>query len=121
MFLFFFMLASIAFMQFFYVVPVYLKEMFRMHEAQVGVLIALNGFIIVLVEVPLIKHLEGRFTKTALIQTGVCFIGVSYLVYSVSGLWVLGPWLSIVLVTAGEILTLPFANVLAQQRSSPIS
>jgi predicted MFS family arabinose efflux permease len=119
LFLFFFMWASIAFMQFFYVVPVYLQEVFRMHEAQIGLLIALNGFIIVLVEMPLVKHLEGRFTKTALIQAGVVFIGASYLVYSVSGLWFLGPWLSIVLVTVGEILTLPFANVLAQQRSSP--
>jgi predicted MFS family arabinose efflux permease len=118
-FLFFFMWASIAFMQFFYVVPVYLQEVFRMHEAQIGLLIALNGFIIVLVEMPLVKHLEGRFTKTGLIQAGVVFIAASYLVYSVSGLWFLGPWLSIILVTIGEILTLPFANVLAQQRSSP--
>lgn len=118
-FLFLVMLTGVAFMQFFYVVPVYLQEVFLFNEATIGTLLALNGLIIVFVEMPLVKRLEGRLKKVALIQIGTLFIGLSYLTYSIFGLWVLAPWLSIFLVTIGEIFSLPFANAIAQQRSSP--
>lgn len=110
---------AVAFMQFFYVVPVYLREVFHWSESTIGTLLALNGLIIVLVEMPVIKRMEGRYRKLAIMQIGAVFIGVAYIVYEFFGVWYLIPWISIVLVTFGEIFSLPFANAVAQQRSSP--
>lgn len=112
---------AVAFMQFFYVVPVYLREVFHWSESTIGTLLALNGLIIVLAEMPIIKRMEGRFRKLAILQIGSVFIGISYVVYALVGIWALIPWVSIVLVTLGEIFSLPFANAVAQQRSSPWS
>jgi len=54
------LLGGFAFVQFIYTFPLYYKEVIHLTEKEIGYLIALNGFIIFLLEMPLISWLLKR-------------------------------------------------------------
>jgi MFS family permease len=88
-FLFWTLVTAIVFMHLFSVFPVYLKEVWALKEHQVGLLMGLNGLIIVIYEMPLVAHLFN-------------FIG-----------WIGVLLISTLFVTFGEILFMPFSNTWA--------
>ncbi len=109
---------AIAFMQFFSVIPVYFKEHFLLNEGQIGALLALNGMLIALFEMPFVYSIEGRFRHLGLIQWGVIAVGVSFLIYLIPGAWVAVAIASVVVITLGEMLAMPFASTFAMNRST---
>ena len=109
---------AIAFMQFFSVIPVYFKEHFLLNEGQIGALLALNGMLIALFEMPFVYSIEGRFRQLGLIQLGVIAVGVSFLVYLIPGAWVAVAVVSVIIITLGEMLAMPFASTFAMNRST---
>jgi len=116
LFMLFVTVTAISFMQFFSVVPVFFREHFQFNERQIGSLLALNGLIIALGEVPLVYRIEGRFPKYLLVATGALLVGASFITFnlfpSVLGIAVL----SVVFITLGEMLNFPFANAVALER-----
>ncbi len=109
---------AIAFMQFFSVIPVFFKEQFLLNEGRIGALLALNGLIIALFEMPFIYSIEGRFRQLGLIRWGVVAVGVSYLIYVIPGAWIVIPVCSVIVITLGEMLAMPFASTYAMNRST---
>lgn len=115
-YLFFLLLAllnGIAFMQLFSTLPVFFKQEIRLDEGQIGRLMAVNGLLIALIEMPLIYLLERRFRPTRIITIGTLMIGLTYLLFN--GLGAL-PWvalLAMLMLTFGEILSLPFIATMA--------
>lgn len=108
-----------GFMQLFSLVPLYLKEVLRMTERTIGSLMALNGLLIVAVEMALVYRLEERaYRKPTLIGWGALLTAASYSVLGVvnAPIWVL---LFILPVTLGEMLTIPFIQSFTVERSSP--
>lgn len=104
---------AFVFLQFFSTVPLYFKEIYELNEFQIGLLMTLNGLLIVLFEMPLIHKLDtvGR-SKAKLIALAILMIAVSYGVYIVGfGIGVL--IISVVLMSFGEMLGFPFSNSLA--------
>ncbi len=109
---------AIAFMQFFSVIPVFFKEHFLLNEGQIGALLALNGLLIALFEMPFVYSIEGRFRQLGLIQWGVIAVGVSYLIYIIPGAWIAIAIVSVIVITLGEMLAMPFASTFAMNRSN---
>ena len=115
-YLFFLLLAllnAIAFMQLFSTLPVYFKQEVLLDEGQIGRLMAMNGLIIALIEMPLIYVLERRFSPTQIITLGTFMIGLTYLLFSGLGTGVWVALTAMLMLTFGEILSLPFIATMA--------
>lgn len=112
------MLYGILFFQLFTTVPVFMKKISGFNEYTIGLLMALNGLLIVIFEMPLIQRLEKISRPFRLVGWGFYFLSVSFL------LLILGPGsvaltLSyIVLITMSEMLSMPFMLNFAVSRSS---
>lgn len=104
------MLFACCFFQLFTNLPVYFKKEFHFSEPFIGVLMAMNGIIIALLEMVLIYKLEGRRKNIIYITTGVFIVGVSFLMLNIPGNSFVIALSMIVLVTLGEILSMPFMN-----------
>ncbi len=113
-----------VFMQLFTIVPLFFKEALRLTERTIGLLMALNGLLVVAIEMALVYELEQRKqAKIRLITVGVVLTSVSYAVLTFAD----GPDFSalpialvyILFVTFSEMLAIPFIQSFTVERSSP--
>lgn len=108
---------GIIFLQYFSTIPLYYKEVHSLTEFEIGLLLGLNGFFIFVLEMPLIKWLEGtRFTKVGLILFGLILTVISFYVLNLTR------WIGILLIgmlfmTVGEMIAFPFSNAFAMDRA----
>lgn len=119
-FLLFFVLIAInaiAFLQFFSMVPVFLKESWHWNENVIGFLLAGNGIIITFIEMPLVFRLEGRHAKMSLVILGAALIGIGFILLNFTPHQASAAILCLVAVTFGEIFQLPFANSIVVDRA----
>lgn len=112
------MLSAMAFLQLFTAVPVFLKKELLLSEGQIGALLALNGFLIAITEMPVVFKFDGRFKRINLVILGTLLIGLSFCAFLLPLPAVLLGILSILLITAGEIFNMPFANTIAMDRAT---
>jgi len=110
-------LVAFAFMQLFFTMPVFLKQDFALTEAQIGLLIGMNGTIIVLTEMPLVYLAEQRLTKFATMTMGVFLISVGFLGYVFPSNWIGIAIACMVVITLGEIFYMPFASAFVAERA----
>jgi predicted MFS family arabinose efflux permease len=110
-------LIGFTFLQYFSTVPLFYKEVFKFNEQEIGLLFFLNGFLIFLIEMPLVKYLEKpniSIYKTIFIS--LFLLSFSFLIlalFSWSGIAIIG----ILLMTLGEMFNFPFINTLALNRA----
>lgn len=111
------MFMGIAFMQFNSTMPVYYSKEIGLSEQQIGLLIALNGILIFLFEMPLVHFLEKK-EKHPLVVTlfGGGLMLATFLVLNLGKLAIF-PIIAMVLLTFGEMISFPFSNTFAMQRS----
>lgn len=114
----------VVFMQFFSIVPLFFREVLHMNEAAIGFMMTLNGLIIVVVEMALVYSLERqKHSKINLIMVGIGFIALAYLGLAFADMhWFssqITALLFILLVTLGEMLSMPFIQSFAVERSKP--
>jgi len=103
-------LFAACFFQIFNNLTAYFKNVLHFSEQYIGMLNAINGLIITVIEMVLVYKLEGRRSKLYYITLGVLLCGLSYLmlnVFHMNALLAIG---MIVLITFGEILAMPFMN-----------
>src|SRR5450755_3451256 len=74
-------LYGLCFYQLYSTIPVYYKGIYRMSEFYIGVLMGLNGLIIVFIEMVLIFHLESKNKTLLFISHGLMLTALSFLVY----------------------------------------
>jgi predicted MFS family arabinose efflux permease len=108
-----------CFFQLFTNLSVYFKNDLHLSEPVIGLLLALNGTIIALVEMALIYQLEGKRPNLAYISFGVMLIGFSFLLLTIPGIGHGLALLMIITVTMGEILSMPFMNSFWISRTQP--
>ncbi|MEK7225014.1 MAG: MFS transporter, partial [Bacteroidota bacterium] len=113
------MLFAACFFQLFTNLPVYFKKNLHFSEPFIGFLMAANGIIIALIEMVLIYKLDGRRKNVVYISTGVFIVGLSFLLLNIPGAAVAVACSMIVLVTFGEILSMPFMNSYWIARTQP--
>jgi predicted MFS family arabinose efflux permease len=104
------MLFASCFFQIFTNIPVFFKKEMNFSEQFIGALMATNGIIIAILEMVLIYKLERRRPNLFFISIGVFTVGISFLILNAPGPAVLIASSMIVLVTFGEILSMPFMN-----------
>lgn len=110
-------LFGFAFVQYFSTVPLYYKEVRSLSEFQIGLLLALNGFMIFVFEMPLIKYLDGRpWSKISNVIFGLILLGISFLILNMFA-WVGVLVIGMLLMTLGEMIAFPFSNAFAMDRS----
>lgn len=110
------LLNSVCFMQYVYIFPVYMRQTFAWPESWVGLMLGLNGAQIVLLEMILVSRLQHK-SILSLISAGTMLIMLAYIVlWSTSGPW----WLmiAIIILTFGEMLTMPFMNTFLIRQSN---
>ena len=111
-------MVSFAFVQYFSTVPIFYKEVHSLSELEIGILMALNGFTIFLLEMPLIKCMESKaFSQLTNVLFGLALIGLSFFVLNLfenSSILVAG----MLLMTFGEMIAFPFSNAFAMKRAT---
>ncbi len=112
-------LFACCFFQMFNNVPVYFKRELNFSEPFIGILMAANGIIIVLVEMVLVYKLEGKRNNIYYISIGVFLVGIAFLLLNIPAAAVPVAIAMIVLVTFGEILSMPFMNSYWIARTQP--
>ena len=113
LFLLFTLINGIAFMQLFTAFPVFLKQEVALNENIIGQLMAMNGLLIAIIEMPLIFVLERRFKSWQAIGVGTLLIGLSFVVFNFFGNSGGIAVISMLLMTVGEMLSLPFIATMA--------
>lgn len=110
-----------SFVLMFSLLPLYFKQVLHLTEGNIGLLMSLNGLIIVLVEMALVFAIEQRWPhsrqKFAIIGIGVLLTGLAFALLPTSQ-WPGWALITILLMTAGEILALPFMQSMAVTRSN---
>jgi predicted MFS family arabinose efflux permease len=102
---------ALCFFQLFTTIPVFFKENFHLSLFFIGMIMALNGMIIALFEMITIFALEGRRPSLHFISTGVLLVAVSFLLLNLPPMnYGIIAVVSMLFLTFGEILAMPFMN-----------
>ncbi len=110
-------LFGFIFVQYFSTIPLYYKEVHFLSEQNIGLILALNGALIFVFEMPLIAYLESTsFSKIGNVISGFVLTGISFVLLLIT------PWAGIIIIgmivaTIGEMITFPFGNAFALDRS----
>jgi predicted MFS family arabinose efflux permease len=109
---------AMCFFQLFTNLTVYFKQELHFSESFIGLLMALNGVLIAFIEMVLIYRLEGRRSSLSYITAGVVLCGLSYMLYNLlPGTRMLAVG-AVMVITLGEILSMPFMNAFWISRSN---
>lgn len=111
-------LFSICFFQFFIMEPVFYKLNWHFNERFIGFLLALNGIVIALVEMVMVNHLEGRRHPLVYIAGGVVVTGFGFVLLNLLPATAIAGVLIVLIITLGEMLSMPFMNAFWVARSS---
>lgn len=101
---------ALCFFQLFTTIPVFFKEQFHLSVFFIGLVMALNGLIIASLEMILIFSLEGRRPALIYISVGVILVSIAFLLLNFYWNFKLLAILSMLTLTFGEIMTMPFMN-----------
>lgn len=112
-------LFGICFFQIFTTLPIYMKKELFLSERDIGWIMALNGLLIAAFEMIVVYSLE-HFNRLKLIAWGTFITGISFVIFNILVLpaFTLGITSSII-ITIGEILSLPFMMNFFMNRSHP--
>lgn len=110
-------LFGFVFVQYFSTIPIYYNDAHALNETQIGLLLAMNGFLIVVFEMPLIRFLETRsLSKITNLIIGLMLVTLSLLILnftSWAGILIIG----MLLMTLGEMIAFPFSYAFAMDRA----
>lgn len=101
---------GMTFFQLFATQPIFFKQKLLLTPFFIGVVMAVNGILIALFEMTVIYKLERHNKNMLYISIGTFLIGFSFIVFNVlpGAEWL--ALLSTVIVTIGEMLSMPFMN-----------
>lgn len=113
------MLFAACFFQLFTNLPVFFRKSLHFSESYIGLIMAVNGVIIALIEMVLVYKLENRGFNTRLIAAGVALVGISFLMLNIPGIGAGLALAMVLVVTFGEIFSMPFMNTYWISRTQP--
>ncbi|WP_129713588.1 MFS transporter [Pedobacter sp. SYP-B3415] len=97
-----------CFVQFMVIQPVFYKLQWGFNEKFIGFLLALNGLIIVFIEMVLVQRLENRRHPLLYAVAGILLSALAFLCVNVLPPGKSNALVVVVLITFGEILAIPF-------------
>jgi len=107
---------AICFFQFFNTIPLFYKEVGKLSQSTIGFILGYSGFIIVLLEMPLVSIAERTLKIPQILFLGAVLAGLSYLmlVFGSNILWLI---ISMTVLCIAEIWALPFMSTVTALRS----
>lgn len=99
---------GICFFQLFASVPQYFDKVCHYSEDTIGLLLGLNGLLVVLIEMPLVTHLEKERKLFKYIIMGVLCLPVSFAILKFGEGMILPAIVYTVIITLSEIYAMPF-------------
>lgn len=110
------MLIGFAFLQYFSTIPLYYRDSHHLSEEHIGWLMAFNGLLVFIFEMPLVKYFEQpRFNVFNILMVSTLMFAASFFVLNMLHWWVILV-LGMVLMSFAEILNFPFLNAFAMER-----
>lgn len=109
---------AIVFLQILGTLPVYYKQNMHLSEGKIGALLALNGLIVFLLEMPLVFTLERKMKRMNCIGAGVLMYGFGYVVLNSAPQSMVIAVLGMIALSVGEIFNMPFSNSYALSRAT---
>jgi len=106
----FFTLTIVVFMQLLYTAPLYFTTEYGFDESLIGMLMAINGFIIAIVEMPLIFKLEQIIKPVICVVIGSVLMGLGFITFNFIAIPMVAALVYTVFLTFGEMLSFPFSN-----------
>jgi predicted MFS family arabinose efflux permease len=97
-------------MQLVWTIPVFFKSSLGFNEAEVGLLMALNGLIVAVVEMPLIFKIENLRPIKHWIRLGLFLYSISFFALNLPIAGLIAALVCIVGLSIGEILVMPFSS-----------
>ncbi len=113
------MLFAACFFQLFNNLPVYFEKELHLSKTYIGLIMSANGIIIAIVEMVLVYKMENKGKNSLLITTGIGLVGLSFLMLNIPGMGVALAFVMIIVVTFGEIFSMPFMNTYWISRTQP--
>ncbi|MEM8891894.1 MAG: MFS transporter, partial [Bacteroidota bacterium] len=105
------LLMGIGFIQWFHTIPVFIKTDWGFDERYIGMMMTLNGILIVLLEMPLVDQIEKAGKLKVSLLGGLALIGISFAPFLLpASLYFF--CLATLFFTFGEIFFFPFNNSL---------
>ncbi|MBC6994374.1 MFS transporter [Neolewinella lacunae] len=112
-------LIILCFFQLFNTMPVFMKES-GFDEQQIGILLTINGLLIVAVEMPMLYVMDRRYRPITVMIIGAALIGGGYLLLPVGvTYYYFLVVVMLVTITFGEILYMPFTNTYVARHAPP--
>lgn len=99
-----------VFFQLFSTLPLYYDQVLHLTEYFIGSLMALSGVIIALFEMVIIYYLEGKRDLLQYVFYGTLLIGFAFVLYNLFPGTAALAVVSMLILTLGEILSMPFMN-----------
>jgi predicted MFS family arabinose efflux permease len=118
-YLFFVLLSScfaILFFQFIFTLPLFYRQVYLMPEAQIGGLLALNGFIVFLLEMIVVYKIGNKIAPWKLIFLGMILLGISFTLLNI-GHGILYLVVAMTILSISEILVMPYLATVSVQRA----
>ena len=115
-FIFLVALYGTCFFQIFASIPQYFSKVCKYDEGTIGLLLALNGFLVVLIEMPLMMKLEGKSHIFPFIRLGALLLLVSFLILVFGKGMMIWAITYTVIITLSEIFAMPFMMNFALSR-----
>lgn len=118
LFAFYTFLGAMVFMQLLWSIPPFFKKIYGWNEAQIGLVVAVNGFVVMLVEMPMIYKIEGKRSNMWFVRLGIFLYGISYLILTLPADYaIFSALFYMVVISFGEIFVMPFSTTWATQRA----
>ncbi len=111
-------LFGLCFFQLFSTVPNYFRDQLHLSEKFIGSTMAVNGLLIVLIEMVLVNYLEGKKHILLYITIGTLLCALAFLTLLLPGPAPLIASTMILMITFGEIAAMPFMNTYWSLRST---
>lgn len=108
-------LSGVVFTQLFSTWPLFMESVYRLSERQIGLLMGLNGVVIVLTEMPIVHALE-RFRRMRVVAAGTLLLFGGFAILPWGSALVYAA-LSVLIWTAGEILVFPLVPSVIADRT----
>ncbi|KAA9333624.1 MFS transporter [Adhaeribacter soli] len=110
------MFATIFF-QFFTTLPIYYRQVYQLSESGIGLLLALNGLLVFSLEMVVVYLIGDKYKLAHLMAFGTLVMGFSFVILNLfDGHPVL--YIAMAILSASEILAMPFMATVAVQRSN---
>jgi predicted MFS family arabinose efflux permease len=117
LFIFYLTLFAICFFQLFTTIPKYFRDDLHLSEQYIGLIMAMNGLLIVMIEMILVYRLEGQRPNLTYITWGVIICAFAFFSLLIPGNGKLITLIMILVITLGEVVAMPFMASFWSSRS----